>query len=727
MTSLSLWWVELRRLLCRPLTWLAVAAVAWGALSGIYITSSTTMASRYLAWQISAACLWGTPVFALLTLLELSRVQRGGMDALCDCVCSPRRLAAARLAALTAVCLLASLLLMLAYAPFAAAKLGIVFSVADYAASFLVVLFPALAFGCLVAFVCYQLTRRVEVSALLTVAFWMVSSSGLCENQYLWQWSLPFFSALSDDFSNAMVFRMAFYNRLVWLCLLGGVGLFSLLCVRRYGKGLAGSLRHGLGRPWLPALALCLVLGGVWMWRTEPFFDQSPIEWMEVKEAYRGIDGLRLMETNAEVTLHTTPLGHLEGSATLTLRNATGREQPFYFQLNSGYTVTGVTANGQTLACEDLKNDYIAARELRCTLPADEVIALTIAYGGAPRLWNIAQSTFGNGTLISGRSVNLGGKSLVPACYDLEQAAGAPYHLRLTLPGHLTPVTSGSTPKLQSRNSNGTATWLAQDVDEYRISLLAGDYIKVDLQGGGIPIEFYYSQKHKAQMERLNATQTMEAAIAFCTEHFGPRTFKEGQAFKIVQGSELIFGGFARENISSMSEDSFTAENLSDTEKGASGAEVLAHEIIHQWWGLGVMFMDPTESFWGDEGITTYTTYRLLKELRGEDYADRHYKQNWQTAVAHTANSFYARHPEYRDRLPEAYRVELDMQQRSVMMYDGYALMFCRAAELLGGEDKLDVVLSQLYRQGGTEMPPYVTLNDFLNAAGLTKEDLGLV
>lgn len=726
MKTWDLWKVEVRRLLRGRLTWLAVAAVAFGALSDFYVTSSTTMASRYLAQPISAACLWGMPAFALLTLLELSRVRRGGMDALCDCVVSPHRLAAVRLAALVTTALLAALALMALYAPYAMAKLGIVFSVSDYIASCLMVLFPALAFGCMVAATCYQITRRVEVSALLTVAFWMVSGGGVREDLYLWQWGLPFFTALSDDFSNVMVFRMAAYNRLVWLCLFTGAWLLSLCCVRRYGKGLFGSLRRAVSRPWALALSLCFVLGGVLLWQAEPFFDHTPTEWMEVEEPFRGIDGVELTATDAAVSLQNTLLGRLDGTATLHLRNTTGQPQPFYFQLNSGYDVSRVVANGKELDFEDLQNDHIAARELRCTLPADEEIALEIVYGGAPQCWNYAQRNFGNGTLISRRYVNLGGKALMPSCYDLALAEGATISLRVTMDLGLTPVTSGDTPQLLSENADGTATWLARDTDAGRLTLFAGDYVKVDLRGGGIPIEFYYSEKHRSQLEGLGATETMEAAIAFCTEHFGPRTFKQGQTFKIVQGTALLFGGYARENISTMSEESFTAENLADAEKGASGAEVLAHEIIHQWWGLGVMLMDPVETYWSGEGITTYTTYRLLRQLRGESYADRHYKQQWEAALAENARNFYIRNPQYRDLLPEAYRADLDAQTSAVLMYDGYALMFYRAAQLLGGTDKLDAALSKLYCEGGTEMPPYVTLGDFLNATGLTKEELDL-
>ncbi len=95
-------------------------------------------------------------------------------------------------------------------------------------------------------------------------------------------------------------------------------------------------------------------------------------------------------------------------------------------------------------------------------------------------------------------------------------------------------------------------------------------------------------------MTALGAIDALEAAIRYCTEHYGMRAFPEDRPFKIIQTTEFLFGGFAKQNISVISEASFTANNLSNPER-ASGAEVLAHEIIHQWWGLGAQLMDPED------------------------------------------------------------------------------------------------------------------------------------
>ena len=60
----------------------------------------------------------------------------------------------------------------------------------------------------------------------------------------------------------------------------------------------------------------------------------------------------------------------------------------------------------------------------------------------------------------------------------------------------------------------------------------------------------------------------------------------------------------------------------------------MAHEIVHQWWGLGNMFA--SESYtdvWSAEGLTVYTTYRMMKEQYGEAYAKQNYVDVWQKQV----------------------------------------------------------------------------------------------
>lgn len=171
------------------------------------------------------------------------------------------------------------------------------------------------------------------------------------------------------------------------------------------------------------------------------------------------------------------------------------------------------------------------------------------------------------------------------------------------------------------------------------------------------------------------------------------------------------------------SETMFTAENLSDPLKGAGAAEVFAHEIIHQWWGMGVDF-GYDEGIWSNEGLTVYTTYRLMKEKYGELYAQKNYVDVWQANVDKQNRSFYYRHPEYLDLLPEQYRGQLAMEFEEIDRYCRMPLMLLKAEKLVGGEEAMDRILQSI--QAEYFWNEDLTYEAFLNICGLQKEELEL-
>ena len=151
------------------------------------------------------------------------------------------------------------------------------------------------------------------------------------------------------------------------------------------------------------------------------------------------------------------------------------------------------------------------------------------------------------------------------------------------------------------------------------------------------------------------------------------------------------------------------------------------HELVHQWWGLGNMFdtADPS-SPWSAEGLTVYTTYRIAKELYGEDYAVENYVDQWRAAVDDYYLNFYVRCPEYLDALPEAERLAISNALSGMRQYSEMPLKILKAQELVGGEEAMDEILKGLFTRELDPMYPYLTYQEFLDACGLTEEDLSL-
>ncbi|MFR2334126.1 MAG: hypothetical protein ACLS63_14770, partial [Flavonifractor plautii] len=153
-------------------------------------------------------------------------------------------------------------------------------------------------------------------------------------------------------------------------------------------------------------------------------------------------------------------------------------------------------------------------------------------------------------------------------------------------------------------------------------------------------------------------------------------------------------------------------------------AEVMIHELVHQWWGLGNMF--DTADPWSAEGLTCYTTYRIAKELYGEDYAREHYVNQWRAEVEDYYLNFYVRHPEYLEALPEAERLAISNSLSGMRRYSEMPLKILKAEELVGGEAAMDEILHGLFNRELDPMYPYLTYQEFLDACGLTEEDLTL-
>ena len=227
-------------------------------------------------------------------------------------------------------------------------------------------------------------------------------------------------------------------------------------------------------------------------------------------------------------------------------------------------------------------------------------------------------------------------------------------------------------------------------------------------------------------MEQARAAEAVRAVVNYCTEHYGPLSFGAGGSLKLIQ-SRVAGGGYAGGGASLLDEMDFTAANLHDGGKGAVPGEVMIHELVHQWWGLGNMFdsEDPADP-WSAEGLTVYTTYRIVKELYGVDYAREYYVEAWEREVEDYYLDFYVRNPEYLAMLPEEEQLAITNSLTGMRQYCEMPLKILRAEKLVGGEAAMDEILRGLFNRELDWSYPYLTYQEFLDACGLTEEELDL-
>ena len=726
MKTLKLFPLELGRLLQSRLTWLIVLLTVLSPAAGLVLyrpATSTTMLSLYLANPAMAGGVAGGILFGALTVYELDRVSRSRADVLMDAAVSPLTMALTRLLALLAAAAGTLTLTMLVWLPVSAGLIGSVFSGVDYALAYGLLMGLALPLSILAAGAAYQFTRRADLSLVLFAAFAALSLTVWADD---WQlcWLNPCVWALSDDFSNFRVFRSVAWMRLTWLAALAGVWTVSYLCVRQYGKGLFGSLARGVRRAYRPVIALALLACSGTAYAAQPFIDHSNPD-LTVMSFYEipYAEGVTFLSRSAQV-FPDTAAGTVTGRASYRFENTSGQEQSISFGVNPGYTISNVQVGGADVPFTvSGYQEYNEAR-LEVTIPAEEQVELTMEYSGFPQE---SLPTMQGGKELSDDYLCLENSALSPRVMNvLPGENGYPAAIEITLPASMTAVPFGSSEaEVVSENDDSTRTWRYEDNGAGGI-LYAGDYVREDIEAGGMTIQFYYGRKHQAVMEAAGAVDAVKAVVDYCTEHYGKLSFGSGETLKLIQ-SRVSAGGYATDGASLLDEADFTANNLGDAVKGGGAGEVMIHELVHQWWGLGNMFdTSDSTSPWSAEGLTVYTTYRIVKELYGEAYAQEHYVDQWQQAVDDYYLDFYVRCPEYLEGLPESVRLNISNSLSGMRQYCEMPLKILKAEQLVGGEEAMDQILNSLFNRELDPMYPYLTYQEFLDACGLTEEDLSL-
>ena len=719
--------LELGRLLRSRLTWLVMLLTVLGPVAGLHLyqPAVSTMNSLYLANPAIAGGIAGGILFGLLAILELDRACRSRVDVLVDAVVSPLTAALTRLSALLTTAVLTTTITMLVWLPISAGRIGAVFDLVDYVLAYLLFLGLALPLGVLAAASAYQFTRRADLSLVVFAAFCGLSLTVWAEN---WQlcWLNPCVWALSDDFSNFRIYRSVAYMRLTWLAGLAGVWTLSYLCIRQYGKGALGSLARSIRRAYRPVIAVTLLACSGAAYAAQPMVDnsnpdQTAMTFFEIPY----LDGVICTGRSAQV-FPDVSAGTVRGKAGYSFENSSGQEQKVALGVTPGYTISNVRANGETVPFS--VGDYQEFNEalLEVTLPAEAQIELTMEYGGFPREDQNLSDSQGS-TEISGTYLQLENAALFPRLLNvLPDENYYPTEMEITLPDTMTAIPFGSSrAEVVAEHEDGTRTWRWEDIGAGGI-LYAGDYIREDIQAGGMTIELYYGRKHQDIMTQANAADAVRDVVEYCAAHYGTLSFGSGETLKLIQ-SRIAGGGYAAGGASLLDESDFTAANLNRAEKGSGDSEVMIHELVHQWWGLGNMFDIPEpDSPWSAEGLTVYTTYRIVKELYGEEYARTHYIDQWQQEVDDYYLNFYVRHPEYLEMLPEAERLRISNSLSGMRQYSEMPLKLLKAEQLVGGEDAMDQILHDLFNREIDPMYPYLTYDEFLSACGLTEEDLNL-
>lgn len=714
----SLYRVELRRLLLTKQIWLICVLCLFSPLFGYSVYKSVSMDSMlgaYISNPVLAGTSVGAILWAIIAIVEADRQRRSGMNILADSVTLPIGHAVARMSALITTSSVLTVLCFVVYLPYTVVKLDYLFSIEVYFLHFFVFMLPTWWISILFAESFYRITQHVELSAVMYAALVYMCYSRFANRNYFLRWLNPIVEIYSDGFPDVWFLRLGAYTRLVWLCIAAGVWTCSLICMRKYEKGLFGSFVKGLKKVFLPISTAVLVTVGIVLWNVQPFIGNGG-------EKYDESDFLQLSGSatniNHFIDIDTT-FGTLFGRSEY--RIAVPIKGESVFRLNAGYKIKSITYDGESVSFHTVKKDINGQYDTCFKLPAKYGKKLVIEYGGFPTVAQSFMPAVHNS--IGKNYIYLDHTSLVPLLADYGEAQKSAFEV--TLPENLIPFIEFEPLKKFVENGDGTRTYKT-DLNEggYIYNFIAGDYVTDNfLSSGGMNFRMVYGNRYHFGVEKYNVQQSICDVYEYCTAHYGKYPFMNGSSLTLFQLSSMTNTGYSIAGISTWDENVINLNALNDTNKGATATETFIHEMIHQWWGNYLWFED--DGLWSSEGLTVYSTYRLVKEKYGELYAKQYYVDEWKKAVTEQDRSFYNRYPEYFDRLPKQYRERLSASNKTINCYKRMPLMILKAEKLLGGEEKMDEILGKMFSDYFKKGNQYkVTYKEFLDYCGLTEEDL---
>lgn len=723
--------VEMRRLLRKKSFWLIAALCCLTPLLGRMITTTTSgiLSTKYIAYPVTAAGAAGGILWALLSITEASRMHRTGTDVLTDAVSSPTALPAARMTAQIILSVGVAFICMLIWLPYTAYKMDYLFSLPFYMLNYAILLVPSWWISILFAESLYHLTRRAEAAVLIYAL-----AAGCCLLPGVWlslslRWIAPAVLTYSDAFPTYWPLRIALYSRVIWLALFLALYLLSLASVRKYQRGFLFSFLRGCKRAVLPVGAALLTASAVFLGTMQPFVDHGPRVWQDREIPEFTEPAFVAVKCRYSITPEMLT-GTVTGSAEYELMQNGNRridDYSFSFTLNCGYTVDSVILNDTVLPHETRHDDNHGYRSTVFTLPEDFEGNLQIHFHGIPTQTNANMPMLVMDT-VDPEFIALFNTSIMPWLNSRTMMSPYGSEYTITLPEGVTPFLDFAQFDRQEPAGDGRVTWYTKvDKEGAPFSFVAGRYLTEQVFAGGVNIAFTYGEIFRDTVRENDIIGALKTVIDYCTAHYGPLGYTADETFSMMQTSALIMGGWANPGWSTWMESELTPEALTDESKGASAKEVFIHELVHQWWGaFGIDFAE--EDIWSCEGMTVYSTYRIAKELYGEEYAKKYYVDHWREDVQQQDRDFYNRHPEYLDMLPEFMRDSLKLRNQNINWYSRLPLMLLKAEQLLGGEEEMDALLSRIYKReieyklsnGETAY----SFADFLEDSGLKEEDL---
>lgn len=623
----------------------------------------------------------GAALFAMLTLLVLSRDRRQKSLALIEAATGHGRVTAARLAALLVLGLVTALACLVTALVAHHFQTTASCEVLPYLFSLGVILLPALWFATLLAAALDLVFENLDIAFL---TFGTAYFLGFTTPNYLLRWVQTSASVYSDFGGIEPVGRLVVYNRLFWVCLTTGVVLLGFWCRRHPGFGLWAALARNTGRGLLPAAALVALGLGAWVYTHEPYlFPADSVRLLNLPRAQQV--WLQQVKLEAQLQPEATTIG-VRAHYTFDKNEAPAEVE---FITNAGLRIGGLLVNGAPASWSHV--------------PRTDRVTIQLPTGThADVEWQY------DGRILYPGSGSLAGYISRHSVYLLENshwlfepltAARGPIQVcgGVTAPARLTVVTPGRTESVTQEGP--VKTWhFTATCPQLALGLFAAEYACETLSVGPAAVEFYYSPRHETYIRAAGVTNRIRDILTFYQEFIGPFPFGD-MPVKIVETSVYKPGGHSSLNVVTLAEYLLNRERVSDPNTDGRyilrDLKILAHELGHQWWGSGVAIDDAGS--WSSEGLTEYVTYKYLAARHPPAYTDS-IPWSWRGSLAQGGHAYWRKDPGVLEHMKPALREKLLLGAARSQAYNALPVRLLEAEERTS-KDAVRARLAEVFRR----------------------------
>ena len=300
-----------------------------------------------------------------------------------------------------------------------------------------------------------------------------------------------------------------------------------------------------------------------------------------------GDPGVDALHYDLDLTWQPDP-GRLEGTATVTFR-ATTTAPRFQLDLAGALRVRSAELDGTAVEVTHRGKDLV----VEAPVEADGRYELTVEYAGRPRPVPAPTtrrdfSTTGFTVTRSGETWTMqepfGAYSWYPV--NDQPSDKALYDFTVHVPAPWTGIANGRLTSEETADGTTTTTWeLDEPASSYLITLAIGDYVhSSNTTEDGLQVDYWFPRGMRAHRESV---RTAAATVDWVEERLGPYPFSS--LGLVVTASQ-----------SAMETQTMVTLGTNDY---VLSEPVVAHELIHQWFGDQVSPADWSD-VWLNEGMT---------------------------------------------------------------------------------------------------------------------------